>query len=172
MSRLWPHTTYAEEQPYYHSILTTHVLTRAIQSGSLVGAGISSTVFALRNFKILKPRIPSSTLTTTLLRSSGIGAIAGFGLLCVGLPMQMRGKEEIEWRDRSWRLLENQGQLECDDWTYPAMVAGGLAAATQRSVLGWKGVIGGIGAGSVLGMAGYMGWRYGVKGGKREETTV
>ena len=86
--------------------------------------------------------------------------------------MQMRGKEEIEWRDRSWRLLENQGQMECDDWTYPAMAAGGLAAATRKHVLGWKGVVGGVGAGSVIGMVGYMGWRYGVQGGKREETIV
>ncbi len=35
--------------------------------------------------------------------------------------------------------------------------------------MGWRGVVGGIGAGSVLGMLGYMGWRYGVKGGKFEE---
>ena len=105
-------------------------------------------------------------------RSTGLGALFGFTFLCIGLPMQMRGKEEIEWRDRSWRLLENQGQMECDDWTYPAMAAGGLAAATRKHVLGWKGMVGGVGAGSVIGMVGYMGWRYGVQGGKREETIV
>lgn len=84
----------------------------------------------------------------------------------------MRGREEIEWRDRSWRLLENEGQMECDDWTYTGMLAGGVAGATQRRALGWRGVVGGVGLGSVVGMVGYMGWRYGVKGGKRAETTV
>ncbi|KAG4440588.1 hypothetical protein IFR05_003905 [Cadophora sp. M221] len=172
MSRLWPHTTYAEEQPYYHFILTIHVFTRAIQSGALAGGGIGSAIFTLQKFNVLKAGIPPSTLATTLLKSSGIGALTVFGLMAVGLPIQMRGKEEIEWRDRSWRLLENKGQLECDDWTYPAMVVGGLTAATRRSVRGWKGIVGGTGAGSVLGMVGYMGWRYGVNGGKREETNV
>jgi len=174
MSRLWPHPPYAEDQPYHHLILTTHVLTRAVQSGSFVGASIGATTFTLRHFNILKPRpsIIPPTLPTTVLRSTGLGALFGFTFLCIGLPMQMRGKEEIEWRDRSWRLLENQGQMECDDWTYPAMAAGGLAAATRKHVLGWKGVVGGVGAGSVIGMVGYMGWRYGVQGGKREETIV
>lgn len=81
----------------------------------------------------------------------------------------MRGKEPIEWQDRSWRLLYNKGQVECDDWTYAGMVTGGATAALKGSHLGWRGVAGGVGAGSVVGMLGYMGWRYGVKGGKFEE---
>ncbi|KAK0123784.1 hypothetical protein ONS95_008785 [Cadophora gregata] len=186
MSRLWPHTPYAEDQPYHHAILATHVLTRAFQTGSLIGLGLGSSIFTLRKFNILpsKPRTvppppPSlsttlprpTTLLPTLLRSTSTGALTAFGLLCVGLPLQMRGKEEIEWRDRSWRLLENEGQVECDDWTYGGMVAGGLVAASKGSGLGlgWRGVVGGVGMGSVLGMLGYMGWRYGVQGGKRGE---
>ncbi|CAH0029296.1 unnamed protein product [Clonostachys rhizophaga] len=65
----------------------------------------------------------------------------------------MYGREEIEWRDRSWRLLENEGQLETDDWTYAGMVAGpAVLAATKGGALG--------------GMLGYMTWRYGINGGK------
>ncbi len=172
MSRLWPHTAYAEDQPYAHSILTVHVLTRAIQSGAIVGAGLSSTIFVLRNLNVLKPSIPPAAFTRTLLRSTGVGAVAATALLAVGLPLRMRGREDIEWRDRNWRLLENQGQLECDDWTYPAMTLGGVVAASKSSVLGWRGVAGGVGAGSVLGMVGYMGWRYGLKHGEREEGVV
>jgi len=48
------------------------------------------------------------------------------------------------------------------------MALGFLGGMGQRA-LGWRGVVGGAGAGSVLGMLGYMGWRYGVKGGKFEE---
>jgi hypothetical protein len=83
----------------------------------------------------------------------------------------MRGREEIEWQDRSWRLLENKGQLECDDWTYPGMAVGlaGVIGSGSAKALGWRGVLGGAGVGSVVGMMGYMAWRYGLKGGKFEE---
>ena len=83
--------------------------------------------------------------------------------------MRMRGKEKIEWQDRSWRLLENKGQLECDDWTYPAMAVGLVTAATRGRSLSWRGMAAGAGLGGLVGMMGYMGWRYGVKGGKFEE---
>ena len=85
--------------------------------------------------------------------------------------MRMRGKEEIEWQDRSWRLLENKGQLRCDDWTYPGMAVG-LAAVVGSGggrALGWRGIVGGAGVGSVVGMLGYMGSTYGAKVGKSEE---
>jgi hypothetical protein len=85
--------------------------------------------------------------------------------------MRMRGREEIEWKDRAWRLLENKGQVECDDWTYPGMALGFAAVLTNASgkALGWRGAVGGAGLGSLVGMIGYLGWRYGVKGGKFEE---
>jgi hypothetical protein len=169
MSRLWPHPAYAEDQPYAHSILTTHVLTRGVQTGSLVGAGVGSSLYLLRHYRFLAPRIPPSTFTNTLLRSTGVAAVVGFGILAVGLPMRMRGKEKIEWQDRSWRLLENKGQLECDDWTYPAMVVGLATAATRGRTLGWRGMAAGAGLGGLVGMMGYMGWRYSVRGGKFDE---
>jgi len=169
MSRFWPHTPYAEDQPLSHTILWTHVLTRAVTAGSLVGAAVGIDLILLRRFNIIKPRIPPSTFATTLLRSSGVGVVAATGLLAVALPLRMWGREEIEWKDRSWRLLENKGQVECDDWTYPAMLLGGATAAAKWNGLGWRGVAAGVGMGSVLGMMGYMGWRHGVKGGKFED---
>jgi hypothetical protein len=81
----------------------------------------------------------------------------------------MWGREEIEWQDRSWRLTQNKGQVECDDWTYGSMLAAAAAVAWKGKGLGWRGAVGGVGAGSVIGTLGYMGWRYGVKGGKFEE---
>jgi len=79
--------------------------------------------------------------------------------------MRMRGREEIEWQDRAWRLLENKGQVECDDWTYPGMALGLAVAASKGKSLGWRGLAGGAGLGGLVGMVGYMGWRYGVKRG-------
>lgn len=171
MSRLWPHPSYAEDQPFSRSILALHVLTRAGQTGALLGASIGTTIPLLRYFNILKA-ISTRSLTSSLLRSTGVGTAAATAFLAVGLPIQMWGKEDIEWKDRSWRLLENQGQMECDDLTYPAMAAGGVLAASRGRAMGWRGIVGGMGAGSVLGMVGYMGWRYVVHGGEREDTTV
>jgi hypothetical protein len=169
MSRFWPHTAYAEQQPSSHAILYTHVLTRAVQAGSMLGIGVGGSVFVLRRYRILAPKVPPSTVSGTILRSIGVGAVVGTGLMAVLLPMRMRDKEEIEWADRSWRLLENKGQVECDDWTYGGMAAGLAAAAVRGKGLGWSGVIGSIGAGSLLGMMGYLGWRYGLKGGKWDD---
>lgn len=80
---------------------------------------------------------------------------------------RMKGREEIEWQDRAWRLLENRGQLETDDWTYASMGAGAALGAMRGG--GWRGVVGGAGLGSVGGMVLYMAWRYGVNGGKFPE---
>jgi hypothetical protein len=169
MSRLFPHPPYAEDQPLARTILTTHVLTRGIQTGSLLGLVTGTSLHTLRRFNILTPS--THTLITTLLRSTGVGAAVGFGLMAVATPMRIWGREEIEWQDRSWRLLENKGQVECDDYTYPGMAVGlALAAASQRGrALGWRGAAAGAGLGSVVGMMGYMGWRYGIKGGRFEE---
>ena len=85
----------------------------------------------------------------------------------VALPLRMNGRSEIEWQDRSWRLLENQGQMEVDDWSLAGTAVGGLAAAVQQGGGGWKAVMGKTGLGSIAGVVGYMGWRYGVRGGER-----
>jgi len=84
----------------------------------------------------------------------------------------MWGREEIEWKDRSWRLLENKGQVETDDWTYGGMAVGLAATALLKRPVGWATTVGSIGTGSVAGTLGYMGWRYGIHGGKFEEDTA
>ena len=167
MSRFWPHAPYAEDQPYSHPILYTHVLTRAVQTGTVVGTAIGTSLFLIRRAGVLKPLAVPSTLAATLLRSAGVGSVVGLGVLSVGLPIRMRSQEEIQWKDRSWRLLENKNQVEVDDWTYPGMALGLASAAAAREV-GWRGLMGRVGVGSMLGALGYVGWRYGVKGGKRE----
>ena len=34
-----------------------------------------------------------------------MSAVWGMGLLALGLVGRMWGREEVEWKDRSWRLL-------------------------------------------------------------------
>jgi len=161
MSRFFPHTAYAEDQPFSHAILSTHVLTRGFQAGAAMGP-----LVALPWYMIRKRTLP---LAPTLMRSIGVGSLAGTGLLTVGLAARMWDKEPIEWADRSWRLLENKGQVECDDWSYSGAVMGAAAAALARTNMGWRGILGGTGLGSIVGVGGYMVYRYGIKGGKWED---
>ncbi len=181
MSRYFLHAAYAEDQPLAHTILTTHVATRAVTLGTLIGVAITSTrtiIPALRPNKA----ILEQPFAARLLRSCAGSIVITLGVTGVGLVGRMWGREPIEWQDRSWRLLESKGQLETDDWTYGGM--GGAAAAAlvamaragggekkpAVAMLGWRGVVGAAGLGSVGGMMGYLGWRYGVNGGKFPET--
>ncbi|KAK3697950.1 hypothetical protein LTR37_017174 [Vermiconidia calcicola] len=164
MSRFFPHTAYAEDQPYAQMLLTYHVLHRGLQSGAVVGLGIS----------VVRSLIRHTPLATAALRSSGYGAIIGTALMVPGLASQMAGKTEIEWKDRSWRLLENEGQKEVDDWSNAGFVAGALAtvrsdAFRQLRQGRWVKLVGGAAMGSLLGVTGYMAWRYGVHGGRRAQ---
>ncbi|EIM84082.1 uncharacterized protein STEHIDRAFT_170471 [Stereum hirsutum FP-91666 SS1] len=128
---------------------------------------------------------PHYPLPTRLLRSSGFSSLFTSALLCaLILPYQMSGREPIEWQDRTWRLLENKGQMEVDEWTGVGAgvgLVGGLVARQRGSgmggrgletgavKLGVRGVVGAAGVGSLVGLAGYFGWRYGWKGGKWDE---
>lgn len=171
MSRLFPHADYAEDQPYAHTILAWHVLSR----GFALGAGIGSlTALARRYFRPSLSPLPLPT-SALLLRGSGTGALVGTALLALALAGRMRGRDEIEWKDRGYRLLWNRGQREVDDWLLAGAGVGGagvLARPELRTALGWRGVLGAAGLGSLVGMFAQSGWRYGIKGGFEEEKVV
>lgn len=164
MSRFFPHPAYAEDQPLYHTVLATHVLYRGFQSGSVVGLLYGTARVLVRDFRLgmktaLVPGWPA------IQRSVGFGSVVGTGILAVALPLHMAGREEIEWKDRSWRLLENQGQLAVDDWSVAGTLIGlgslALLRSKQPSVpQGWKMVLGRAGLGSTAGVVGYLTWKY------------
>ncbi|TVY91145.1 hypothetical protein LAWI1_G003030, partial [Lachnellula willkommii] len=97
MSRFFPQAAYEEDQKYGRTILTTHVLTRGLQAGSLVSLPVASTVYFLRRrgSPLLRP-----SFEALLLRSTGRGAVIGTGLLGIALVGRMWGREDIEWQDR------------------------------------------------------------------------
>jgi hypothetical protein len=196
MSRLFPHAPYAEDQPLAHLILTTHVLHRGFQSGALFGILLSPLPLLYHRFYPSNPgslsstsadqirNVPSSTLPrpvtssisykpqaasfwrSTLLSWTGMGGIIGFGAVAVMLPMMMRGKEEIEWQDRAWRLLANRGQVEVDEWSLCGVGAGVVGVMWARSrefdLQGWRSagrVVGRAGLGSLAGIGGLFLWR-------------
>ncbi|KAI1332050.1 hypothetical protein F5Y16DRAFT_212639 [Xylariaceae sp. FL0255] len=176
MSRYFPHTSHAEDQPLSHTILLTHIGTRSITTGAIIGSGVFAAQKILRSRGSVRPGpsavpLPPSVFPTThqFLRVAGKSTIWTLGVVSLGTVARMWGREEIEWQDRSWRLLESKGQLETDDWTYGGMVAGLAASALLRRPVGGLAVLGAVSMGSVAGTAGYMAWRYGVNGGKFEE---
>lgn len=163
MSRFFPHTPYAEDQPLAHTILTGHVVARTITVGTLVSAAITTTRHLIPSLRPKTATAAGWSFTPRLARSASTGTLIGIGLGLVMTAGRMRGREEIEWQDRSWRLLENRGQVETDDWTAGGVLAGAVAGGTAY---GLRGAVGGVGLGSVAGMVGYLAWRYGLKGGK------
>lgn len=176
MSRYFPHPPYAEDQPLARTILTTHVATRAVTLGTLLGITFTSVRAAV---PALRPKT-DTPFAARLLHSCARNIFITLGITGVGLVGRMWGREYVEWQDRSWRLLENKGQVETDDWTYGGMggaTAGALLAVWRAGgearpavkMLGWRGIVGVAGLGSVGGMMGYMAWRYGVNGGKFPE---
>lgn len=70
---------------------------------------------------------------------------------------RMRGREEIEWQDRSWRILENKGEVHTDWMSLGGASAGavvGLAAARRGRIPGTvsNAALGGAGVGMASGI--------------------
>ncbi|GKT58529.1 hypothetical protein ColTof4_10477 [Colletotrichum tofieldiae] len=179
MSRYFPHAAYAEDQPLARTILTVHVLSRGYTAGAVVGLGVfavGGVYNQLRSAKASAPAPLTATLQSArLLRSAGTASAVGLALMGIALVGMMQGRDDIEWRDRAWRLMANQGQLETDDWTYGGAAAGLIAVAARpqmKAVGAWRVVAGAAGLGSVVGTAGYLVWRHGVHGGKHAEYAV
>lgn len=167
-----PHPAYAEDQAYAHTILTFHVLRSGFVAGgtlSLLTASSSLTYSRVRH----QTPFSLSSFGRTALIHSGRGGPIGLGLVGIALFPFMRGREEIEWQDRSWRLLENRGQVECDWWLLGGAASGAVAApwilqrnagtlavkAAQKSGKGiatGTAVLGGATLGSVVGMMLYL----------------
>jgi hypothetical protein len=165
MSRLFPHTSYAEDQPLARSLLTFHVLCRGLNTGGVIGTailaaeGVTSRLRTRPAAAVALP--PPPPLLHRYLRRCGTSTAATLGLVSIALTARMWGRSEIEWKDRSWRLLENKAQVELDDFTVGGAAAGvGAFVAAMpraaRSSLGWRGYIGSAGAGSMLGMVLYL----------------
>lgn len=172
MTSFAPHSAYAEDQKYAKSLLTFHVLRSGATMGALLAipTAIGSTLY-------WGPKaLP--TFSTRLLIHSCRGTLGGLLFGALALEGKMWGRSEIEWQDRTWRLLENQGQMEVDNWILEGELLGGVAAlvAARRGYLPpaltgktLTAVIGGIGIGASVGTIDYMIWRHGIQGGKFPE---
>lgn len=157
MNRITNHPAYAEDQPHAQILLTVHVLHRAITLGSIFGV-----LYGGGRFAFSSSTRAVTTLPSILLRSTSTGVLVASGINALALAGRMYGREEIEWKDRSWRLLENQGQNQTDEWSAAGMVGGavgGVAVGRSVGVAAWRGALGGAGAGSIMGVVAMMAWR-------------
>ncbi|KAF1916897.1 hypothetical protein BDU57DRAFT_517291 [Ampelomyces quisqualis] len=155
MDSLFPQAAYAEDQRDSKSILYLHVMRASTMSFTFFS--LFRFPFAMARAHYRKTPVDLPVLVARTLQSSGrafalgsvVGALATWG--------RMRGKEEIEWQDRAWRILGNKGEMKTDWVTVGGVGAGAIASivAARRGVVPISvgtAVLGGAGAGSGIGI--------------------
>ena len=161
MTSLFPHPLYAEDQPLAHSILYLHALRAATMTGSFIPLFTAPTSLLISRYRHNTP-FSSTNFLPRLLTHSARGLLLGSVFGVVATWGRMRGRTEIEWQDRSWRLLENRGQMDTDWWAAGGATAGAvvaIAAARRGKIPVGMGTgmaaLGGAGVGMNVGV-GYM----------------
>lgn len=162
MAMIFPHAVYAEDQPYARTILTVHCLHRGFTSGAILGM-LPPLARPVYNTILRHPApVYHTSFASRLLSSTAVGSVGGIVLLAFGMTARMWNREEIEWKDRSWRILANKTQNAEDGNSFTFMIAGALtcAFASGRGRLLAKEftglprsrmVVGGAALGSVMG---------------------
>lgn len=159
----WPHPTHAEDQPYAKTLLYVHVFHRGFEAGGFIG-------LFYENYKLYRYRQQlkqSSPQGLGIIKNAGMrniffptmarSSLFGAGAIMLLLTGKMWSKEDVEWQDRSWRLLENEGQVMHDLY---ADVAAGVAASSvgvvRRPPLSMvaREMMGRAGLGAVVGFVG------------------
>ncbi|KAK6537032.1 hypothetical protein TWF281_001235 [Arthrobotrys megalospora] len=162
LNGLLPTSDYADDQPLYHFILMTHVMHRSLPIGAFISSAIPlASTFILR-------RATAYPITTLLLRSNSTGALVSLGIGGAMTIGRMWGREDIEWKDRSWRLLRNTGQTQLDDFSAAGLAVGAVLGAAGKGPLPlWRGVVGGAGLGTLAGTLAFAIWKS--TSGKKEK---
>ncbi|KAK5957877.1 hypothetical protein OHC33_001066 [Knufia fluminis] len=127
---------------------------RALSGAANMSTRSNSVISALK-----KPA--ASTIIPTSVRSAGVGGAIGGLAMAVMLPGHMSGREHVEWQDRSWRLLNNQGQVAVDNWSLAGVLVGitspiFITRLRSSDMLSWRMLVGRAGVGSLAGVAGCM----------------
>ncbi|KAF3902388.1 hypothetical protein ABW20_dc0104727 [Dactylellina cionopaga] len=156
LNSLYPTSDYAEEQPLGRFILTTHVVHRTFP----IAAIISSAIPLTSRYILRRPATQAIPVSTLLLRSNATGFLIG-GVIGLGMTFgRMWNRDDIEWKDRSWRLLRNKGQTQLDDFSAAGLTVGAVAGVAQRGSLPlWRGAVGGAGLGALAGLFAFVLWK-------------
>jgi hypothetical protein len=154
MDSIFPQAAYAEDQRNSRSILYLHVMRASAMSFTFFS--LFRFPFALARAQYQKTPINMSVLVARTLQSSGRAFVLGSAAGALATWGRMRGKEEVEWQDRAWRILGNKGEMKTDLVTVGGMGAGAVAGvvAARRGVVPASvgaAVLGGAGAGAGIG---------------------
>ncbi|KAF9698578.1 hypothetical protein EKO04_003815 [Ascochyta lentis] len=150
MTSLFPHPPYAEDQPNAHAILYLHVMRASAMTFTFLSLPLTGvTILASR---LRRHHVTTTAAMSRTLLNSGRGLVLGTVAGAAMTRSRMRGREEIEWQDRSWRLLENKGEVDTDWETIAGTGAGAVVGvvAARRGVVPvgmGKAVLGGAGVG-------------------------
>ncbi|OAK98089.1 hypothetical protein IQ06DRAFT_349810 [Phaeosphaeriaceae sp. SRC1lsM3a] len=155
MDTLFAQAAYAEDQGNAHSILYLHVMRASAMSFTFVS--LLRFPFDAARARYQKTPIDTTTLLTRTFRSSGRAFVLGTAAGALATWGRMRGKEEVEWQDRAWRILNNKGEMQTDWVTAGGVGAGAVVgvAAARRGALPLStanAILGGAGAGSAIGI--------------------
>ncbi|KAL8852574.1 MAG: hypothetical protein Q9221_002570 [Calogaya cf. arnoldii] len=160
--QLFQHPAYAEDQSSAYTILTIHCLHRGFTAGAILGLASLFARTALTTILRRPSLVTPLPWTARLLSSAAVGSLGGTALLAVGMTARMWGREEIEWQDRSWRILANKTQNREDDWSAGGILFGALALALASRRGAIPGLplgrvsLGGAALGSILGTVGHV----------------
>ena len=133
MTSLFPHPPYAEDQPNARTILYLHVTRASAMTFSFLS--IPLTGLSLLATRLRKQPLSTRYALSRLLLNSGRGLVLGAIAGPVMTWGRMRSMEEVEWQDRSWRLLENRGEVRTDWETVGAAGVGAVAGVAHGFAL-------------------------------------
>jgi len=155
MTSLFPRSAHAEDQPYARTILYLHVVRASSMSFSFLS--LFHFPISLVAARYRKTPVDYNTIVVRTLKTSGRGFVLG---AAAGVAMtwgRMRGREDVEWKDRSWALLENKGEVKTDWVTIFSSGAGAVATliAARRGTMPLttsNAILGGAAFGSAAGV--------------------
>jgi hypothetical protein len=159
MDSLFQHAPYAEDQTNAQSILYLHVMRASSMSFTFIS--LLRFPLSLVGARYSKRPVNIPKLIARTLQSSGRAFVLGTAVGALATWGRMRGREDIEWRDRAWRIMENEGENRTDWVTMGGIGAGaaaGVVAARRGAIPTSIGsaMLGGAGVGSSIGENGLV----------------
>lgn len=133
LSQLFPIAEYAEDQQFPRLILYSHVVHRMINVSAGIAVISTGVRLAYRKYRPptepIKCAILQQSFTKSLLNASYRSILIGPVLGVIATTFVMRNKTLIEWQDRSWRLLANNGQNLTDKWSIGGIIIGAIGGS-------------------------------------------
>jgi hypothetical protein len=155
MTSLFTLPSYPEDQQHAHAILYLHVMRASAMSFTFLS--LFRLPISLARDRYNETPVDMRALFARTLRTSGRSLVLGTFVGAAATWGRMRGRDDIEWQDRPWIILENGGEVKTDWVTIGGAGAGAVAClvAARRGVIPatmGSAALGGIGLGTSVGV--------------------